>query len=158
VLSGFFATYGIVDERMVTADMRRTVRDALERMEASHLAHKALDEMSTGEARRVLIARALVTAPVALVLDEPTTGLDMVARQRFLEMVSRVAQGGTTIILVTHHVEEIIPEIEYVVLLKQGGVAFSGHKRDVLTSAHLTSVYGASISLQEADGYYHAFA
>lgn len=158
VLSGFFATYGIVDERMVTADMRRTVRDALERMEAAHLAHKALDEMSTGEARRVLIARALVTAPVALVLDEPTTGLDMVARQRFLEMVSKVAQGGTTIILVTHHVEEIIPEIEYVVLLKQGGVAFSGPKRDVLTSAHLTSVYGASISLQEADGYYHAFA
>ena len=138
--------------------MRRTAADALEHMEAAHLARKPLDEMSTGEARRVLIARALVTAPAALVLDEPTTGLDMVARQRFLEMVSKVAQRGTTIVLVTHHVEEIIPEIEHVMLLKHGRVAFSGSKRDVLTSAHLTSVYDATITLQEVDGYYHAHA
>jgi iron complex transport system ATP-binding protein len=158
VLSGFFATQGIVHESHLTDSMRRTAAEALVRMGAIHLAHKPIDEMSTGEARRVLIARALVTAPVALVLDEPTTGLDMVARQRFLEMVSQVAQRGTTIVLVTHHVEEIIPEIERIVLLKHGRVAFGGPKRDVLTSAHLSAVYDATITLQEVDGYYHAHA
>jgi iron complex transport system ATP-binding protein len=158
VLSGFFGTQGIVHAGSLTAQMRRTAADALEQMDASHLAHKPLDEMSTGEARRVLIARALVCAPAALVLDEPTTGLDMVARQRFLEMVSRVARRGTTIVLVTHHVEEIIPEIEHIILLKNGRVAFSGSKRTVLTSAHLASVYDAPIALQEVDGYYHAHA
>lgn len=156
VLSGFFATQGVVRDRALTDAMRRRAADALARMEAGHLARKPLDEMSTGEARRVLIARALVTAPDALILDEPTTGLDMVARQRFLEMVSRVARDGTTIVLVTHHVEEIIPEIDRVILLKHGRVAFDGSKRSILTSAHLTSVYGAAIGLDEAGGYYHA--
>jgi iron complex transport system ATP-binding protein len=158
VLSGFFATQGIVQAGHVTDGMRRTAADALEYMEAAHLAGKPLDEMSTGEARRVLIARALVTSPAALVLDEPTAGLDMVARQRFLEMISKVAQRGTTVVLVTHHVEEIIPEIEHVMLLKRGRVAFGGPKRSVLTSAHLTAVYDATITLQEVDGFYQAHA
>jgi iron complex transport system ATP-binding protein len=82
----------------------------------------------------------------------------MVARQRFLALVSRVAHGGTTIVLVTHHVEEIIPEIERVMLLKRGRVVCSGSKREVLTSAHLTSAYDATIMLQEVDGFYHAHA
>jgi iron complex transport system ATP-binding protein len=156
VLSGFFATQGVVSDARLTAQMRRRAADALARMEAGHLAPKPLDEMSTGEARRVLIARALVTGPEALILDEPTTGLDMVARQRFLEMVSRVARSGTTIVLVTHHVEEIIPEIDRVVLLKRGRVVFDGSKRSILTSANLSSVYGAAIELDEVSGYYHA--
>jgi len=158
VLSGFFATQGIVQAGHVTDGMRRTAADALEYMEAAHLAGKPLDEMSTGEARRVLIARALVRAPDALVLDEPTTGLDMVARQHFLETVSRVAREGTTVILVTHHVEEIIPEIERVILLKQGRVALEGPKREVLTSSHLTTVYGAPVELHEVEGYFRAYA
>jgi iron complex transport system ATP-binding protein len=158
VLSGFFATLGLVDPRRLTGEMRQRAADALERLGAAHLARKPLDEMSTGEARRVLIARALVRAPDALVLDEPTTGLDMVARQHFLETVSRVAREGTTVILVTHHVEEIIPEITRVILLKQGRVALEGAKRDVLTSAHLTTVYGAPVELHEVDGYFRAYA
>jgi iron complex transport system ATP-binding protein len=113
---------------------------------------------STGEARRVLIARALVTEPLALILDEPTTGLDVVARHRFLKLVSRIARRGTTIVLVTHHVEEIIPEIEHVILLKSGRVACAGPKRSVLTTAQLSAVYGAAIGLQEVDGYYYARA
>ena len=82
------------------------------RVGAAHLAAATLDTMSTGEARRVLIARALVHQPRALVLDEPTRGLDLVARHEFLERIRAVAQQGTTILLVTHHVDEIIPEIE----------------------------------------------
>jgi iron complex transport system ATP-binding protein len=158
VLSGFFATQGFVDDKMVTDAMREKAADALERMEAAHLVGKVLDEMSTGEARRVLIARALVTEPLALILDEPTTGLDVVARHRFLKLVSRIARGGTTIVLVTHHVEEIIPEIEHVILLKSGRIACAGPKRSVLTPAQLSAVYGAAIGLQEVEGYYYARA
>jgi iron complex transport system ATP-binding protein len=156
VLSGFFGTQGIVYPSSVTPAMRQTARHLLEQMEATHLAPKPLDEMSTGEARRVLIARALVTSPRALVLDEPTTGLDMVARERFLGLVSNVARRGTTVVLVTHHVEEIIPEIEHVILLKRGRVAFSGPKSEVLTNDHLSAVYGAPINLHNVDGSYYA--
>jgi iron complex transport system ATP-binding protein len=156
VLSGFFATQGFVDEESLTDLMRDRAADILARMEADHLAPKPLDEMSTGEQRRVLIARALVMEPRALVLDEPTAGLDLVARYRFLQLVSRIAREGTTIVLVTHHVEEIIPEIERVILLKQGRVAFDGSKRSMLTSERLSSVYDAPIKLQEVSGYYYA--
>jgi iron complex transport system ATP-binding protein len=156
VLSGFFGTQGIVYPGSLTPAMRETARQALQDMEATHLAPKPLDEMSTGEARRVLIARALVTSPRALVLDEPTTGLDMVARERFLALVSKVARRGTTVVLVTHHVEEIIPEIDHVILLARGRVAVSGAKTETLTSENLTTVFGAPITLHTVDGAYYA--
>ena len=94
--------------------------------------------MSTGEARRVLIARALVHHPKALVLDEPTRGLDLVARHHFMERVRAVARDGTTILLVTHYVDEIIPEIDRVILLKRGRIAADGPKAEVLTRAILS--------------------
>ena len=78
-------------------------------MGVAHLAGRRLHEMSSGEARRVLLARALVTAPRVLVLDEPTTGLDLVARHAFMERVRQIARDGTTLILITHHIEEIVP-------------------------------------------------
>ena len=99
--------------------------------------------MSTGERRRVLIARALVTRPDALVLDEPTTGLDLVARHRFMETVRRLIREGTTLILITHHVEEIVPETRRVVLLREGQVAFDGTPEEALTAAHLSQVFEA---------------
>src|SRR5437762_1886040 len=80
----------------------------------------------------VLIARALVTNPRALVLDEPTSGLDIISRHRFLEQVEKIGEAGTTLIFVTHHVEEIVPAVERVVLLKDGHVAFDGPKREML--------------------------
>jgi iron complex transport system ATP-binding protein len=155
VLSGFFASQGVFAHQRVTDAMRRQAVDALERVGAAHLASQTLDTMSTGEARRVLIARALVHAPQALVLDEPTRGLDLVARHEFLERVRLIAREGTTIILVTHHVDEIIPEIDRVVLLKGGRVARDGCKADVLTGASLGDAFAASLVVAEGGGYYH---
>jgi len=156
VLSGFFATQGILRYGTVTADMRRRAADALERMGVSHLARRRLDEMSSGEARRVLLARALVTAPRALILDEPTTGLDLVSRHAFMERVREVVRGGTTLILITHHIEEIVPEIQRVILLRAGKIIASGPKSSVLTSAHLTRLFDSPLAVDEADGYYYA--
>jgi iron complex transport system ATP-binding protein len=155
VVSGFFATHGVFGHQRLTEPMRRQAMAALERVDAARLAPQTLDTMSTGEARRVLIARALVHEPIALVLDEPTRGLDLVARHHFMERVRAVAQQGTTILLVTHHVDEIIPEIARAILLRQGTIAYDGPKADVLTAAHLSRVFDAPLSVEESAGYYH---
>ena len=154
VLSGFFASQGVMGHVSVTAEMRTRAAEALAAMGASHLAEKPLDEMSTGEARRVLIARALVTAPRALLLDEPTTGLDFVARHQFMERVRTIARSGPTLILVTHHIEEIVPEIERVILLREGRIAYDGPKADAFVAARLSHVFGAPVTLREEGGYF----
>jgi len=156
VLSGFLATQGILRYGAITAEMRSRAADALARLGVSHLAKRRLDEMSTGEARRVLLPRALVTSPRALILDEPTTGLDLVARHDFTERVRQVARAGTTLILITHHIEEIVPEIQRVGLVNRGRITVSGPKRDILTSAHISALFDAPIALDEDDGYFYA--
>lgn len=156
VLSGFVASQGILRYSVVTDEMRRRAAEALARMGVSHLARRWLDEMSSGEARRVLLARALVTSPRALVLDEPTTGLDLVTRHDFMERVRAIARDGTTLILITHHIEEIVPEIERVILLREGRIIADGPKRSVLTGRHLGEAFGAPISIEETNGYYNA--
>lgn len=154
-ISGLLGSHGVFSHHEVTADMRDRAREALQRVEAPYLAAKPLNEMSAGERRRVLIARALVTRPDALVLDEPTTGLDFVARYRFMETVRRLATEGTTIILVTHHVDEVIPEIARVILLCKGSVAFDGRPADALTDDRLTEAFGAPMTVERSGEYYY---
>ncbi|MHB8067935.1 MAG: ABC transporter ATP-binding protein [Desulfobaccales bacterium] len=156
VLSGFFASYGLFWHQEVTEPMRLQARQALELVEAGHLAEAFIETMSTGEARRILIARALVHEPQALILDEPTTGLDLLARSRFLKTLQKIAQRGQTIILVTHRVEEIFPEIDRVILLHQGRIMYDGRKRQVLTSRHMSAMFGAPVRVRHSRGYYTA--
>ena len=156
VLSGFLVSYGILRYGVVTDTMRAQAAAALASMGVPHLARRRLNEMSSGEARRVMLARALVTGPHALILDEPTTGLDLVARHGFMARVREIARAGTTIILITHHVEEIVPEIERVVLLRQGAIAADGPKTAILTAAQLSRVFDAPLRLDESDGFYYA--
>jgi iron complex transport system ATP-binding protein len=155
VLSAFLASDGILRYGVVTEEMRRRAADALARMGVGHLARRWLDEVSSGEARRVLLARALVTVPRALVLDEPTTGLDLVARHDFMERVRHIAREGTTLILITHHIDEIVPEIDRVILLRGGRVVAAGQKQSVLTAERLSDLFDAAITLEEHDGYYY---
>ena len=154
-LSGLFGSQGVFDNHAVTDAMRALASEALYRVDAAHLAAKPLNEMSAGERRRVLIARALVTRPDALLLDEPTTGLDLVARHRFMESVRALARGGTTTIIVTHHVEEIVPEVQRVVLLQHGRIAFDGTTVEALSAARLEQVFGAPVVVTESGGYFH---
>ncbi len=155
VVSGFFATHGVFAHQRVTPAMIGQGMAALERVGAARLAAATLDTMSTGEARRVLIARALVHQPAALVLDEPTRGLDLVSRHQFMERVRAIARDGTTILLVTHHVDEVIPEITRVVLLRRGRIASDGAKPDVLTAGHLSAAFEAPLAVNQSGGYYH---
>jgi iron complex transport system ATP-binding protein len=155
VVSGFLASQGVFEHHHVTATMRADASAALERVQAAHLAAKPLTEMSAGEKRRVLIARALVTKPDVLLLDEPTTGLDLVARHRFMESVRRLATAGTTIVLVTHHVEEVVPEMERLILLREGRVTDDGPREQVLNAERLSAAFGAVLAVERAGSYYH---
>ena len=156
VLSGFFASRGVFDHHEVTEEMRAAAREALARVGALHLAAARLDRLSTGEARRVLIARALVRTPELLVLDEPTTGLDIVARHQFMERVRQVARDRTTILLVTQHIDEIVPEIGRVVLLKEGRIIADGPAARVLLGPGLAEAFGGPVRVTCEDGYYYA--
>jgi iron complex transport system ATP-binding protein len=156
VLSGFFASYGVFPHQTVTEAMQERAYEVLDLMEARHLAPAYIETMSTGEARRLMIARALVTNPAALMLDEPTAGLDLPARQRFLGNLQKIARHGKTIILVTHRVEEIFPEINRVILLKQGRILLDSSKKEALTSEHLSALFEAPITVHQHHGYYSA--
>jgi iron complex transport system ATP-binding protein len=155
VVSAFLSSYGILRYGTVTDVMRRRAADALEAAGASQLSTRTLDEMSSGEARRVLLARALATSPRALVLDEPTTGLDLIARHSFMETVRRLARDGTTVILITHHIEEIFPEIERVILLREGRILADGPAAANLTDARLSQLFGCAVAVERSDGYHY---
>lgn len=156
VVTGFFASFVVPPWREVAPEMRERARQALAQVHAEALGRRPFAELSTGETRRVLIARALVHRPRALLLDEPTTGLDLVARQRFLDMLRELARGGLTLVLATHHIEEIVPEIERVILLRDGGVLADGPRAAVLTSEHLSAAYGGPLRVRREGEWYQA--
>jgi iron complex transport system ATP-binding protein len=155
VLSGFFSSIGIWPNHHVTDEMRQRAGDVLELLEAQRLSEKPVDEMSSGEARRMLIGRALVHDPKALLLDEPSTSLDLFAQHELRETVRRLAQSGMGIVLVTHHLSDIIPEIERIIFMRQGRIIADGSKEQMLTPARLRELFGIDVELAERAGYYH---
>ena len=155
-LSGLFASFVVPPFREVTDDMRQRAAEALERAHALPLRDRPYAELSTGEARRVLIARALVNRPQALLLDEPGTGLDPVARGRLLAMLRDLARQGVTLVLVTHHIEEIVPEIGRVVVLQAGRILADGPRQEVLTGERLSQAFGGPVRVwRQADPHGH---
>jgi iron complex transport system ATP-binding protein len=113
--------------------------------------------MSSGEAKRTLIARALVHGPQTLLFDEPSNALDIGAQLQLRETMRELAQSGLGILLVTHHVSEIIPEIERVVLLREGRIQADGPKSSILTEENLSSLFRATVRLGQHDGYFHLY-
>jgi iron complex transport system ATP-binding protein len=156
VVSGFFAARGLGLDHQVEPWMHERASLALEQVEAAALIGREVASLSTGEARRVLIARALVHGPRALLLDEPCAGLDPASRRRFLETLRQLARHGTTLLLVTHHVEEILPEIDHVVLLRKGRLLREGDKARVLTDAALSEAFDTPMRVQRHGEYYGA--
>lgn len=158
VASGITATELAEFGVELTPDVVRQVQESLGRVDACHLIDRRVSTLSTGERRRVLIARALIHRPQILVLDEPTTGLDIAARHHFLMMLRQIAQSQQiTLVIVTHHVEEIIPEVEHVVLLDRGRITFDGAKQTALEAVRLSEMYQLPIRVDRCpDGTYRA--
>lgn len=149
VISGKFAQLDLW-MRVRPAD-RTAARRLLRRVDAAHLAKREWQHLSQGERQRVLIARALMARPRLLILDEPCAGLDPVARRDFLQLVDGLARlrNGPPIVLVTHHVEEITPAFTHALLLRAGEVVAAGPRKQTLTSAQLTKVFGTPIRLRQ---------
>jgi iron complex transport system ATP-binding protein len=141
VLSGFFSSVGLQPYHIVTPEMEAKADAVLELLEAPHLAGRWMDELSSGEARRILIGRALVHDPKALVLDEPTTSLDMRATWEVHEILRKLARSGISIIMVTHHLPDLIPEIGRAILLKQGRVFYDGRRTEALSPSMLAALF-----------------
>lgn len=155
VLSGFFGSIGLYRHQSVTADMRDRATGALERMGIVCLATRTMDTLSTGEARRALIARALVHEPAALLLDEPFHGLDPRARYELRESLRELAAAGTGLVLVTHELAEIVPEISRVIALQDGRIEADGPKAGLLTGPGMSELFGFPARVTENEGYYH---
>jgi iron complex transport system ATP-binding protein len=155
VLSGFFGSVGVWPNHEVTPVMEEKTRAILELLDVSHLAARNTNELSSGEARRILIGRALVQNPQALVLDEPTTSLDFRATYELREILRKLAGNGISILMVTHHLPDIIPEMQRVILIREGRVYRDGAKQEVLTSEALQGLFEIPAEVLERDGYYH---
>jgi iron complex transport system ATP-binding protein len=114
-------------------------------------------QMSSGEAKRTLIARALVHQPEALLFDEPSNALDITAQLQLRETMRELAKSGLAILLVTHHVSEIIPEIDRVILLQDGQVLMDGRKQDVLTEDNLRKLFKIEVRMHRHEGAFHVY-
>jgi len=158
VLSGFFSSTRIFPNHHPAAEHRERAEAALARLRIAHLAERPVAEMSSGEAKRTLIARALVHEPKTLLLDEPGNTLDICGQLELRATLRELANAGLGIVLVTHHVPEIIPEIERVVLLQKGRALADGPKEKVLTSEQLSALFGAHVRVFREDGYFHVHA
>jgi len=155
ILSGFFSSIGLQPYHGVTPEMRAKSVEVLETLEVPHLAERSMTEMSSGEARRILIARALVHDPCALLLDEPSNSLDLHASQELRLLTRKLAQRGVGILLVTHHLSDIIPEIDRVIFLRHGRIFADGPKAELFTRDRLSELFGIRVDMAQRDGYYH---
>lgn len=155
VLSGFFSSTGLAFHHHVSAEQRRRAGAALEELGIGHLADRPVGEMSSGEARRVLIARALVHRPKALLFDEPCNSLDVSARHALRETMRSLARSGTGIILVTHDLADVIPEIDRVLLMSKGRIVADGTKEEMLQPGKLAGAFGIEVAIARHEGYYH---
>jgi iron complex transport system ATP-binding protein len=159
VVSGFHSSigvHGILADR-VSANQIDAAQATLNSLGIGDLAKTPLESMSTGQQRRCILARALVHDPQTLILDEPTAGLDFAASFDYLDRIRRLSASGHNIVVVTHHLNEIPPAIERVVLLREGRIAADGSKQEVLTDEILSDVYQTRIRVTEIDGYYLAY-
>jgi iron complex transport system ATP-binding protein len=157
VLSGFFSSIGIQPYHEVTPAMIEKTTQVLELLEVPHLADREMTEMSSGEGHRLLIGRALVHNPLALLLDEPSNSLDFRSALELRDILRKLAQAGTGILMVTHHLPDILPEMDRVILLRQGRIFADGCKSEVLTTERLTELFGLPLELVRRDGYYHVW-
>jgi iron complex transport system ATP-binding protein len=157
VLSGFFSSIGLDFHHQITDELVQKARWALTQQGIAHLADKPMRTLSSGEARRVLLARAVVHDPSVMLLDEAVSNLDLPAKRRYRQSLEQFAHEGRTLILVTHDLSEIIGEIKRVVILKEGRILADGPKERILTESVLSEAYETQVFLSEREGRFTAW-
>lgn len=162
VLSGFFSSTTLWPNLTVTPAMREAAANALQQVGATGLAQRELGTLSAGQQKRVLIARALVGSGDrpegrVLLLDEPSNALDLQAQAELRDTLRALARAGTGLVLVTHHIADVVPEIRRVILMQEGCIVGDGVREAMLSEDHLGALFNTRVSLMEHDGYLHAW-
>jgi iron complex transport system ATP-binding protein len=157
VITGFFSSSTLWPNLIVTAAMQTRADEVLKQVDAVGLANKPVGEMSAGQQRRIMIGRALVASSQMLLLDEPSNALDLAAQADLRELLRRLAQQGTGILLITHHIADILPEIDRILMMRDGRIIADGPKSELLTAARLSDLFETEVCLMERDGFYHAW-
>ena len=157
VIAGFFSASTLWPNLEVTDEMRQRAIEAMELLDAARLGGKLVGEMSAGEQRRIMIARALVHRPKMLLLDEPANALDLAAQRELREVLREVLRRGTGILIVTHHLADILPEIDRVVMMKAGRIFADGPKSELITAEKLKALFGVEVEIVHRDGYIHSW-
>jgi iron complex transport system ATP-binding protein len=157
LLSAFFGSVGLWPHHHPTPEMHARVDEVLAWLGLPHLDQRLVTRMSSGEARRFLIGRALIHRPRALVLDEPMASLDLGAAHEVRATMRALAQGGTSLVLVTHDLADIVPEISRVVLFKRGRIVGDGSPEQLLTSTSLSALFERDVEVTRRDGHFHAW-
>jgi iron complex transport system ATP-binding protein len=157
VVSGFFGSIGTHEHLQPNDAQLSKARTLLATVDMAVVANRMYQRLSTGQKRRLLLARALVHEPQALILDEPTSGLDMGAASGLLGLLRGFCETGRSLLITTHHLDEVIPEIERVVLLHEGRIVADGAKAEVLTSDILSDLYQVRLKVTEREGWYRCW-
>lgn len=148
ILSGFFESMDVYRHHEVTDTMRQRSRELALFLQVDDLLEREYCTLSLGEARRVLIARALVHCPETLILDEPMTGLDIVARHRFRRIMRDLIESGTAVILITHELEDVPEGMDNILMVKDGRVLAHGHMQGILNDRNLSQLFGEDMRVQ----------
>jgi iron complex transport system ATP-binding protein len=155
ILSGCYSSIDTWQHQHFSPEELDRAEKVLRQLDIQALRDRQFGSMSTGQQRRFLLGRALINSPEVLLLDEPTTGLDLRSTFQYLDIVRGLMRNGTTLILVTHHLHEIPPEVHRVVLIKEGRIVADGVKSDVLTSRTLSELFDYDLEVVvSANGYY----
>ena len=162
ILTGFFSSSTLWPNLKVTAAMRERAEEIVAQVGAEDLRAKLVGEMSAGEQRRVMIGRALAGASAhgevqMLLLDEPSNALDLGAQHDLREMLRGLTARGVTIVMITHHIADILPEMERIVMMREGRIVADGSKNELLTEARLSELFGREIAMTERSGYWNAW-
>lgn len=165
ILTGFFSSSTLWPNLVVTSPMRDRAEEILVQVRAENLRDTLVGEMSAGQQRRIMIGRAMagttsedeVGNVQMLLLDEPSNALDLAAQQDLRDTLRGLAQRGMAILLITHHIADILPEIDRMVMMNSGRIVADGSKRELLTAERLGKLFRREISLIERDGYWNAW-
>ena len=157
VLTGFFSSSTLWPNLIVTDEMRNRTDAVLALIDAEPLRDKLVGHMSAGQQRRIMIGRALVASSQMLLLDEPSNALDLAAQADLRNLLRRLAQQETGILLITHHVSDIIPEIDRILMMKDGRIVSDGARSQFLSEQRLSDLFRTEVRLTERDGFQHAW-
>jgi iron complex transport system ATP-binding protein len=157
ILSGFFSSSTLWPNVVITPEMRVRAEEVLIQVDAVGLRDKPVGEMSAGQQRRIMIGRALVSSADMLLLDEPSNALDLSAQRDLRLLLRQLAQQQTGILLITHHIADILPEIDRVLMMRAGRIVADGPKEELLTASRLSELFQTEVQLEQKDGFYHAW-